>query len=53
MSRIQATFTSVSIGKAAAYTLTNWDRLTRFVDDPTRAFRSTTTLLSVGFADQS
>jgi transposase len=25
---------TVSIGKAAAYTLGNWDRLTRFVDDP-------------------
>lgn len=30
----QATLTSLSIGKAAAYTLSNWDRLTRFVDDP-------------------
>lgn len=29
-----ATLTSLSIGKAAAYTLSNWDRLTRFVDDP-------------------
>ena len=27
------TLTSLSIGKAAAYTLGNWDRLTRFVDD--------------------
>jgi hypothetical protein len=30
----QATLTSLSIGRAAAYTLTNWERLTRFVDDP-------------------
>jgi hypothetical protein len=30
----QATLTSLSIGKAAAYTPTNWERLTRFVDDP-------------------
>ena len=30
----QATLTSLSIGKAAGYTLSNWDRLTRFVDDP-------------------
>jgi transposase len=29
----QATLTSLSIGKAAAYTIANWDRLTRFVDD--------------------
>jgi transposase len=28
-----ATLTSLSIGKAAAYTIANWDRLTRFVDD--------------------
>lgn len=25
---------SLSIGNAAAYTVANWDRLTRFVDDP-------------------
>jgi transposase len=30
----QATLKTLSIGKAAAYTLANWDRLTRFVDDP-------------------
>jgi transposase len=30
----QAPLTSLSIGKAAAYTIANWDRLTRFVDDP-------------------
>lgn len=30
----QATLTSLSIGKAAAYAIANWDRLTRFVDDP-------------------
>jgi hypothetical protein len=24
---------SISIGKAAAYTISNWDRLTRFVED--------------------
>ena len=29
----QATLTSLSIGKAAAYTIANWERLTRFVDD--------------------
>ena len=29
----QAANTSISIGKAAAYTLGIWDRLTRFVDD--------------------
>lgn len=29
----QATLTSLSIGKAAAYAIANWDRLTRFVDD--------------------
>lgn len=29
----QATLKSLSIGKAAAYTVANWDRLTRFVDD--------------------
>jgi transposase len=29
----QADLTSISIGKAAAYTLGIWDRLTRFVDD--------------------
>jgi transposase len=28
-----ATLTSLSIGKAAAYAIANWDRLTRFVDD--------------------
>jgi len=30
----QAALTSLSIGKAAAYTVANWDRLTRFVEDP-------------------
>jgi Transposase IS66 family len=29
----QASLTSISIGKAAAYTLANWERLTRFVED--------------------
>ena len=29
----QITLTSLSIGKAAAYTIANWNRLTRFVDD--------------------
>lgn len=29
----QAVLTSLSIGKAAAYTVANWDRLTRFVED--------------------
>ena len=29
----QAELKSISIGKAAAYTISNWDRLTRFVDD--------------------
>lgn len=29
----QVTLTSLSLGKAAAYTLANWDRLTRFVED--------------------
>ena len=29
----QATLTSLSIGKASAYAIANWDRLTRFVDD--------------------
>lgn len=29
----QASLPSLSIGKAAAYTLANWDRLTRFVED--------------------
>lgn len=29
----QATLQSLSIGKAAAYTIANWDRLTRFVDN--------------------
>lgn len=29
----QVTLTSLSIGKAAAYTLGNWPKLTRFVDD--------------------
>jgi hypothetical protein len=29
----QAPLTSLSIGKAASYTITNWDRLTRFVGD--------------------
>ncbi len=28
-----ATLTSLSIGKAAAYAIANWDRLTRFVED--------------------
>ena len=30
----QATLKTLSIGKAAAYMIANWDRLTRFVDDP-------------------
>ena len=30
----QATLKTLSIGKAAAYTIANWTRLTRFVDDP-------------------
>jgi len=30
----QAALKTLSIGKAAAYTICNWDRLTRFVDDP-------------------
>jgi hypothetical protein len=30
----QAPLTSLSIGKATAYMIANWDRLTRFVDDP-------------------
>ncbi len=30
----QATLKTLSIGKAAAYTIANWDRLTRFVEDP-------------------
>jgi transposase len=29
----QVTLTSLAIGKAAAYTIANWDRLTRFVED--------------------
>jgi transposase len=29
----QASLKTLSIGKAAAYTIANWDRLTRFVDD--------------------
>ena len=29
----QATLKTLSIGKAAAYTIANWDRLTRFVDN--------------------
>lgn len=29
----QAALTSLSIGKAAAYTVANWDRLTRFIED--------------------
>ncbi len=29
----QAALTSLSLGKAAAYTVANWDRLTRFVED--------------------
>ncbi|MCA8885635.1 MAG: transposase, partial [Hyphomonadaceae bacterium] len=29
----QTSLTSLSIGNAAAYTLTNWERLTRFVED--------------------
>ena len=32
--RAQATLKTLSIGKAAAYVIANWDRLTRFVDDP-------------------
>jgi hypothetical protein len=32
----QAALTSLSIGKAAAYTVANWDRLTRFVEDGVR-----------------
>src|SRR4051812_49146353 len=28
-----ASITSISIGNAAAYTLANWERLTRFVED--------------------
>ena len=42
---------TLSIGKAAAYTIANWERLTRF--SPTRSFRSTTTRPSAGFAGQS
>lgn len=30
----QATLKTLSIGKAAAYMIANWDRVTRFVDDP-------------------
>jgi transposase len=30
----QAVLKTLSIGKAAAYTIANWDRLTRFVDNP-------------------
>jgi transposase len=30
----QAVLKTLSIGKAAAYAITNWDRLTRFVDNP-------------------
>lgn len=30
----QATLKTLSIGKAAAYVVANWERLTRFVDDP-------------------
>jgi transposase len=30
----QVVLTSLSIGKAAAYTLGNWQKLTRFVEDP-------------------
>ncbi len=30
----QAVLKTLSIGKAAAYTIANWDRLTRFVADP-------------------
>jgi len=30
----QATLKTLSIGKAAAYVISNWDRLTRFIDDP-------------------
>jgi transposase len=30
----QTSLTSLSIGKAAAYTIANWDRLIRFVEDP-------------------
>lgn len=30
----QAVLKTLSIGQAAAYTVGNWDRLTRFVDDP-------------------
>jgi transposase len=30
----QAVLKTLSIGKAAAYTIANWDRLTRFIDNP-------------------
>jgi len=30
----QATLKTLSIGNAAGYVIANWDRLTRFVDDP-------------------
>ena len=30
----QATLKTLSIGKAAAYVVANWERLTRFVEDP-------------------
>ncbi|MBN1917455.1 MAG: IS66 family transposase [Verrucomicrobia bacterium] len=30
----QATLKTLSIGKAAAYVIANWDRLKRFIDDP-------------------
>ena len=30
----QAALKTLSIGNAAAYTIANWDRLTRFVNDP-------------------
>ena len=30
----QATLKTLSIGKAAAYAVANWDRLTRFVENP-------------------
>ncbi|HVJ11195.1 MAG TPA: IS66 family transposase [Burkholderiales bacterium] len=30
----QAVLKTLTIGKAAAYTIANWERLTRFVDDP-------------------
>ncbi len=35
----QAVLKSLSIGKAAAYTIANWERLTRFVDSALRGRR--------------